>query len=322
MWVPGAAAGLMEGMNVAAWWHGLYARPEARESLLGLRRTGADWVAVVVTCYQRERDSTEILCLEESRTPTMDDLRTIIRWAKGLGFRVMLKPHLDVLDGTWRGLIDFGREEEKWRAWFDSYRKFILRYAALAAAEGVDLFCVGVELGGTMGRVREWGSVIREIRRTYPGPLTYAANWDGEMWKVPFWKDLDYVGIDAYYPLTGSFSPSLDELVRAWNGPLRGLGCLAKRVGNPILFTEIGYRSVDGALREPWRWDNPGKPDPQEQALGYRAFFEAVWGKESWFAGAFFWHWEVDPDAGGPGDTGYTPQGKPAEGVLREYFGG
>ncbi|NOX45222.1 MAG: glycoside hydrolase, partial [Caldiserica bacterium] len=85
---------------------------------------------------------------------------------------------------------------------------------------------------------------------------------------------------------------------------------------------EVGYRSLDGALRAPWDRTSVGEPDPGEQALGYRAFFEAVWGKHPWFAGAFFWRWELEPTAGGPGDTGYTPQNKPAEGVLRHYFDG
>jgi|Deesub1362B_J571_1020462.scaffolds.fasta_scaffold00303_3 hypothetical protein len=316
----GLAEGPIEGMNVAAWWHSLYGTPQAKESLADLKAIGAEWIAIVVTCYQESLDSPVIRCLEETRTPALDEVRELIRAAKSLRFKVLLKPHLDIDDGTWRRFIDFGADEEAWKDWFVAYGAFLLRYAVLAQEEKVEMFCIGVELGGTVKRAREWRKVIRAVRATYSGPLIYAASWDGEIWDVPFWQELDYIGIDAYYPLSGKFAPTLEELVAAWKGPLRSIECLARRVEKPVIFTEIGYRSLDGALREPWNWPSPGEPDPEEQALGYRAFFEAVWGKYPWFAGAFFWHWEVDPAAGGPGDTGYTPQHKPAEEILRVYF--
>ena len=318
----GLAEGLIEGMNVAAWWHGRYGSQGARESLRELRDVGVEWIAIVVTCYQESLDSPVIRCPETTRTPGLAAVRGLIRTARSLGFKVLLKPHLDIDDDTWRGLIDFGDDEDAWGAWFRAYTAFILRYARLAQEEAVDMFCIGVELGGTVRRARDWREVIRTVRETYSGPLVYAANWRGEMWRVPFWYELDYIGIDAYYPLTGRFSPALGELVAAWRGPLRSTGCLAMREGKPVIFTEIGYRSLDGALREPWNWASTGAPDPEEQALGYRAFFEAVWGKPPWFAGAFFWHWELDPAAGGPMDTGYTPQNKPAEDILRAHFRG
>lgn len=34
--------------------------------------------------------------------------------------------------------------------------------------------------------------------------------------------------------------------------------------------------------------------------------------------GIIFWEWTIGP--GGPGDEGYTPKGKPAEQILRDYF--
>ena len=34
------------------------------------------------------------------------------------------------------------------------------------------------------------------------------------------------------------------------------------------------------------------------------------------FGGVFLWRWELDPLAGGVGDSGFTPQNKPAEAVL------
>lgn len=60
-------------------------------------------------------------------------------------------------------------------------------------------------------------------------------------------------------------------------------------------------------------------PDPEEQADCYQAAFE-VWSRErAWMKGLFWWQWDVT--APGPGDTGYSPWGKPAEAVLRHWQG-
>ncbi len=41
-----------------------------------------------------------------------------------------------------------------------------------------------------------------------------------------------------------------------------------------------------------------------------------------WVAGIFWWSWFSDPGLGGPNDACITPHDKPAEDVLRKYFGG
>jgi hypothetical protein len=99
------------------------------------------------------------------------------------------------------------------------------------------------------------------------------------------------------------------------------LEALSRRWGKPIIFTEIGYRSLDGANMAPWDWQAEGKVDLQEQADCYRAFFETFWKRYDWFSGVFWWYWETDPEQGGLQDTDYTPHGKPAEAVLQEFFG-
>ena len=46
----------------------------------------------------------------------------------------MLKPHLWIVDGKWRGEIGFD-DAKTWNRWFDSYEKWMLHYADLAEAE-------------------------------------------------------------------------------------------------------------------------------------------------------------------------------------------
>jgi hypothetical protein len=86
-----------------------------------------------------------------------------------------------------------------------------------------------------------------------------------------------------------------------------------------VVFTEVGYRSADGTNSAPWDFSSTWGPDLQEQADCYEALFSVLW-NETWWAGAFLWNWETDPNAGGLSDTGYTPQRKPAEQVLRSHY--
>ncbi|MDH7505329.1 MAG: glycosyl hydrolase family 53 [Candidatus Acetothermia bacterium] len=286
-----------------------------------LAQTGAEWLALIVTCYQENIHSTEIGCLTGSRTPTDDDLRHAIQVARRLGLKVLLKPHLDLDDDPahWRGEISF-TEESDWQAWFASYSRFIQHYAQLAQAERVEMFCVGVELERTTVREADWREIVSRVRELYHGLLIYAANHSGEEFRIKFWDALDYIGVDAYYPLTDEEDPTVEELEAAWGPHLSRLRGLSARWGRPVIFTEIGYRSLDGTNIAPWDWQAQGPIDLQEQADCYLAFFQTFWRQHDWFRGVFWWAWSTDPDQGGPQDTGYTPHDKPAEAIIREFF--
>ncbi|MDP2935877.1 MAG: hypothetical protein Q8O86_05240 [Dehalococcoidia bacterium] len=131
---------------------------------------------------------------------------------------MMLKPHPDPIDdpGAWRGMIGQGfTSDREWAAWFASYKAFILRYADLAQAHGVEQFCVGAELLATVQRETEWREVIALVRDRYKGPLTFAADIDREVAKITWWDTLDFIGVDAYPSLTEKNNPSLAELKEA-----------------------------------------------------------------------------------------------------------
>jgi hypothetical protein len=310
------------GISYACWWPGLYSQPDSDVSLAQLAETGARWISLIVTCYQEDLSSTQIFASEA--TPTDDDLVHVIGQAHSLGLKVMLKPHLDLWNDRahWRGNIGeaFGSEAE-WAEWFSSYRSFIEHYAELAAASGVDQFCVGCELENTSHREADWRAVVADVRGRYPGPLLYAGNHSGEEVTMNWWDAVDIIGVDAYYPLSSTTDPSLDELKEAWQPHLQELSSLAAKWRKPVILTEIGYRSLDGAAMHPWDWEIQGNVDLEEQEDCYRAAFESVF-NEPWFGGIYWWSWSPDPFEGGPEDTGYSPHGKPAEDILRKWFGG
>jgi hypothetical protein len=309
------------GIAYVAYAPGLYSSPDSDRSLELLAATGANWISLTVTCYQASVYSTVINCLTDAQTPTDADLMHVLGKAHSLGLKVMLKPSLNLLydQGHWFGEIGIGFDEAAWAQWFSSYRSFILHHAQLAQTTGFDQLSVGAELSGTTDREADWRSVIAAVRAVYSGPLTYAANFGGEEIAVQFWDALDLIGVDAYYPLTDKMHPSVDELKAGWLPHLQRLQALSQRWKRPIIFPELGYRSVAGANMRPYDWRMDGQVDLPGQADLYQAFFE-VFHDQPWMNGVFWWAWGPDPNQGGPDDTYYSPHNKMAEGVLRFYF--
>ncbi|HET7293328.1 MAG TPA: hypothetical protein VFM88_12955 [Vicinamibacteria bacterium] len=313
------------GINHVSFWHDEYQYPDAGVSRRELAATRANWAGVLVTWYMARRDASQV-APDPQRTPTDAAVRQAIAELRGQGLKVMLKPHVDVQDGTWRGTIAPADET----AWFASYAAFVSRYAALAQETGAELFCVGTELVTLSGarHAGSWSAVIAAVRGRYGGPLTYAANAVSaadEFTSVSFWAQLDYLGLDAYTPLTDALAPTRQQLAAGWSRNRFGENMLAAfrnwqaSWNKPVLFTEIGYRSGDGANRAPWDFGVPLAPDTGEQADCYAAAFE-VWTREAaWMRGLFWWSWSVPVPAAG--DTGYEPRRKPAEDVLRQWQG-
>ncbi len=287
-----------------------------RAALRDVAAVNAEWISLLATAYQDTVASTTIDIFGEG-TPTDASVSGIIAYAHELGLKVMFKPHIDILkEDRWRGEIGPSFDEAAWAAWFDSYRSFILHYAALARDAGADLFSVGCELDATVQRAAEWRSIIAAVREVYPGPLIYAddqaeSNPDAVTW----WDALDFIGMDLYPTLSPEKRPSVSSLCYGWEGYLERLRVLSERWGKPLVITEIGYRSVEGGAQNPWDWQRQGPVDLVTQRKCYEAALRMVAGR-TWLAGMYWWQWAPDPSDGGPDDTGYSPHGKPAERSL------
>lgn len=319
-----ARDGKMRGVNLVS------GRRLGDAALQPLLRDNVEWISITPFGWQDRLAGTVIETNGHAGYWSESDSGVIelARMAHARGLRLALKPHLWVTDGSGGGKLaelDPG-SAEGWRAWFASYRAFLLHYAALSESAGVDLLVVGAELTRSSTRhPEEWRSLIRETRRVYHGPLTYAANWYEEAEGIAFWDLLDFIGVQAYYPLAERAGADQAALARAWSAPLATLEKLHKRWGKPVVFTEVGWKSTaDGAVR-PWEWPEDSsqllsRVSTRAQADAYDAFFDAVWPKP-WFGGAYFWKWYGRHErAGGAGDPHFTPQNKPAEAVLARGF--
>jgi hypothetical protein len=280
---------------------------------------GATHVAIVVTHFQRDVFSHEIYA-DSERTPREATVRQALRQARRLGLRTFLFPYVRVADKIapedWRGTL---RPEER-EAWYRSYGDWIAGLARLAERESVDIFSLGSEMSTMDVDTAEWSAIIRRAREAYSGQLTYSANWD-HYDRVEFWQELDLVGLTGYFELVApdNTDPTLDQVVHGWREWHVRLMRWQARHSRPLLMTEVGYRSNDGAAAFPWRW---GEEEPQldleEQRVAYEAFTR-VWSNDARLGGVFFWNWWGQ---GGPSCSDYTPRGKPAARVLRRWFRG
>jgi hypothetical protein len=298
---------------------------EASAASLGeLRQLGVDSVALMPFGFQRGERDTEILWVGNRGGrgggigETDEAMRAGARQARAVGMRVMLKPHLWLRQPQWPGSIDHATDAE-WEAWFAAYTPFALHYAALAEEIHAETFCIGNELTHSVKQEKRWRMLIAETRKLYHGRLTYGANLD-EVYDVPFWDALDVIGISAYFPLSQEDSPSEAALEKGWAPIVAKLGKLSARLRRPVLFTELGYSSRDGAAAEPWK-ERGSRLNTEVQAAAYDAFFHAVW-PQRWFAGVYFWKWESYPEHDDGTHIAYSIEHKPAAEVVRRYFEG
>lgn len=230
---------------------------------------------------------------------------------------VMLKPHLWISHGAYTGAFTLNAEAD-WQLWENSYTAYILHFASIADSLKAELFCLGTELGASIqARPQYWSTLIDTLRKVYHGKLTYAANWD-DYSRVPFWEKLDYIGVDAYFPLAADKTPEVNTIKKGWVKYMKELEQVSRQYNKPILFTEYGYRNVDNTTAEPWK-ENDGEQNDEAQANALEAFFESFAGK-SWFAGGYVWKWYVDESRSGRQKIDFTPQNKPAEKVIAAWY--
>ena len=278
---------------------------------------GADTVKFVVDARQENGSSSRIY-LDMRMTPTPEKLADLIQYAKSKKLRVILMPIvlLDAPRGNeWRGRI----APEDWNKWWDSYREILTHFAWIAQGNGVDVFVVGSELLSTEPQIDQWHTTINKVREVFKGQLTYSSNWDHYR-SVKIWDQLDFVGMNSYWSLGKNKDATPAEIAGNWKKIQDELFAFHNEIGKPILFLEVGWCSMANMAHEPWDYTKDESEAPTDLGLQkrlYEGFFNAWHGKKQ-LAGFSIWEW--NPQGGGPDDRGYTPRGKPAEDVLRQWM--
>jgi hypothetical protein len=269
---------------------------------------GGDTVMFVPNAFMETASSTTIY-IDVRHTLGGDALRQLIGHAKADKLRVILMPIVLLdkpqADTDWRGTIhpESGADKESgWDDWFESYQDMMLFYAKLAQETGVNVLVVGSELV------------------SYHGQLTYSSNWDHYA-MVQFWDALDIVGMNSYWKLgpDDDHTVSVDEIKRRWSAIQKDLFAWQSTVHKPILLLEAGWCSLANASYEPWDYTRVELAlDLDVQKRLYQGFYESWWGKPQ-SAGFLMWEWTPE-SPGGSEDKGYTPRGKPAAEVMRDWL--
>jgi len=305
-------ANRLDGLNVVVAAGHPFGSAGARRALAQAKRIGARAIAVIPFLWQGSPTSADI-----TRGSDMPDaeLRAAIRDARALGLTVMVKPHVWVPQ-SWAGAIAM-RSEEDWLRWFANYRAALVPIVRVAAEEHAEALAVGTELVLTSRRP-EWLDVIAAARAAYAGTLVYFAHNTDEAEAVAFWGRLDAVGVTLYPSLGADQDRAFRRSVMREIADR--LDALAARTDKPILVGEIGLRSAQGAAAKPWESaeERAAPADPRLQAKVLADWLGAL--DRPAIHGVLIWRWLTDPAAGGPQDSDFTVQHKPAEGVLMCFW--
>jgi len=294
------------------------ANPIEGDRFDGIVDFGAKWVSVIPYGYTKEGEA-KVNYFWDGRWwgEALNGSAKCIEYAQERGLKTLLKPHVWVVGQGWPGDFDLESEAD-WQIWESSYRAYVLDCARLADSVNVDALCIGTEYRKSVVKRSEfWKILISEVREIYSGPLTYAANWDNYE-NVNFWDQLDFIGIDAYFPLSNKREPNLEELKSGWAKKSKELKAFSEKWNRKIAFTEYGFKSVD-YMYGGEKSESDLKPNMKNQETGYSAFFQTVW-KEEWMLGGFLWKWHLYEGAGGIENTRYTPQDKPAQKIIEPIY--
>ena len=300
---------LIKGINFAPFApRGALSTPEAAESLDALLSDMAPNTVILSPGGVQKTAHSETVSFTSAHTMTDAELIAVIRRLHARGIRVLLKPTVNCLDGTWRAYISFFDDdvpgEPAWSRWFASYTDFQLHYARIAADEGCEMLLPGCEMVMSEHRETEWRALIARLRAVYPGPIGYNCDKYQED-RVTWWDCVDVIASSGYYPI-GDWEAQLDRIER-----------VVQRYGKPFFFAELGCMAAQGSSQRPNDWTVSGAFAPQEQADWYQSMFDSAL-RRSWVGGFAFWDWQARRAS--DADCGYNLRGTQALSVIRRVY--
>jgi glycosyl hydrolase family 113 len=305
------------GVMVLVYGNDPYFTFNIRRKLDYLATLGVNSVGLVFPIFQTNGRSADVHA-DPTRTPGAEVIKVFIQEAHQRGFTVMVRPLLDeaslAAGGDWRGSI----RPQPVSAWFAAYGDLMVSYATLADENGAEAFDIGTELNTLESHGSQWLDVIKRIRQSYSGLLTYSSI-SGTGYPTRFAKALDFLSIDAYYRLDAQPGATTAELEQAWQPGIAQLEQIVTESGMPVVITEVGTASRRGSFRAPSA-ANAGAPLDLE---GQRRYYEAACNVLRGAVRGLYW-WNMSPYAPSAPmtDSGFDPTGKPAEAELIQCFRG
>lgn len=317
-----ADGAFQKGFNFAHEGYGIvngYGSVAADEAQDKLKKMGASAVSIIPYTFMRDPTRPVPLRLPNTAGDENDGaVAHAARYAQSIGFQTMVKPQI-WLRGSWPGDIEMQTPED-WDAFYEHYAQWITHYALLSEIFEVDILCIGTELTkATMHNEAWWAAFATSMRSIYSGQLVYAPNWGEEFESLSFWDAFDYIGVNSYYPLSDLDNPSDEDLLAGAKEVAKRMEAVHKQYKKSIIITEIGYPNSPAPWKLPYQEQRRAEARPMEQARCYKAMSEALVGRK-WLQGIYWWKWPSYLDRGGPDHRGFTPNNKPAEQVVAQWY--
>lgn len=266
----------------------IWATDDMKQMMAEVQEHGSNWVTYHP--YGRIANDGSITF---STSLDQESVLAPMRFGKELGMKVFLTPHIAYWGSkfSWRGEIKF-ENEAAWQRFFQDYKAWTVTLAKMAEKGKADLFSVGIEYKETLHREKDWRDVIKAVREVYKGKIVYAANWDSYT-RVPFWDAVDYIGIQAYFPVATQADPPESELRAGWQSVLTKLDAFSKQHGKQIIFTELGYNLSTWAGVRPWDYEQGGENADAVKLRCMKVALEAI-KAPPFLHGVFLWKWFPD----------------------------
>jgi hypothetical protein len=304
-----------EGYNITDGYMG----SSAVKSIAKMDSLGVNAVAIVPYSFMRNPQTPNPFSIPQGAGGENDE--SVIFSAltsRSKGMSIMLKPQIWIRD-SWPGAVQFD-SDEKVAQFFKDYEIWIAHYALMAEMYDIEILCVATEFGKmTKGHEDKWIAMFEKIRKIYRGKLTVAAHWQGDFEHKPFWDALDYVGINLYKSLSENPNAS-DEALKTGAEALADLMILqAKTYQKPILLTETGFTATTASWKNPFEYADGKDLNIAHQTRAYSAFLKAMIERKA-VQGIYLWKFPSYLSYGGIQDNDFTPNGKPAESIVKTWY--
>ncbi len=313
---------------------------ECRQEIDRMTELNIDWVCVVPTIMMESPVDPRQFCDFEN-TPSDLELVDTIEYIHERGMKVHLRPMIECWDGHGRLDIRFpkdrpngaripGLSSTRWETWWRVMRARTKHYAKIAQRYHCEMYSLESEVDQFTTMHKRWREVLDVARSVYDGPVTSSHTHQVAFIKQlqeeedHWFRDLDCLGTSFYHKSADKLNATVEERMAYLEPQREAYRKMAKLLGKPIMFGEIGCTSSTGGGMHPAGWQGDGGYDPEEQATYLEAVLRLFW-DEPWWAGLYWWKWDennhrtqfVDDPAG---NKGFTIYGKKAADVMTQWF--
>ena len=129
---------------------------------------------------------------------------------------------------------------------------------------------------------------------------------------------MDFIGLNSYYPLSKKDNPTNEEMSLQFDTVKTKIKKVYDHFKKPIVFTEIGFRSIDAPWKNPHaEADDTINEEAQQRA--YEVIFKGI-ENEPWCQGILWWKFPSYIEYRGEHNNAFTPNNKLAEETVRDWF--